>query len=211
MIVLSLDSAGWGCSACVWKDGKVLAQAAELMERGQDRRLMPLVNAAMEQAQLDFPALDRIAVTRGPGSFTGLRIGLAAARGLGLAADKPVLGVDRFMIYRTQFPSAENNLLVVIASKRDELYCQFYPAKGAADKPQMWTKEEIVRFVSKNKNTFISGDISIDGQNFIKATESETVTCAALAARADIRDPAFLPRPLYIRPPDVTLSRETAA
>src|SRR5271168_4937059 len=102
MLILSLDSAGAGCGVTVWRDGKILATHAEHMERGQDQRLMPLVLEIMKKAGVTFGDLDRIAVTRGPGSFTGLRIGLAAARGIGLAANKPVIGIDRFSIFHAQ-------------------------------------------------------------------------------------------------------------
>lgn len=84
MLILSLECAGGGCGACVMKDDVVLALAEESMARGQDARLMPLVQEVMARAGVDYAELDRVAVTRGPGSFTGLRIGLAAARGLGL-------------------------------------------------------------------------------------------------------------------------------
>ena len=104
MMVLGIDSAGAGCGVCVWQDGRVLASAFEAMERGQDRRLVPLILEVMQKAGADFDTLDRIAVTRGPGSFTGLRIGIAAARGIGLAASKSVLGIDRFAIYPRLFP-----------------------------------------------------------------------------------------------------------
>src|SRR3984957_2129291 len=113
MLILSLDSAGSGCSACIWRDGQVVAAAAESMQRGQDRRLMPLILEVMKKANTEFEALDRITVTRGPGSFTGLRIGLAAARGIGLAAGKPVIGIDRFSIYREMFRAENKNVFVV--------------------------------------------------------------------------------------------------
>ena len=102
MIVLSLDSAGSGCAACVWQDGQVRSLQTEKMSRGQDARLVPLVLAVLQEAKLGFADVDRIAVTRGPGSFTGLRIGLSAARGFGLAADTPVLGIDRLAIFHAQ-------------------------------------------------------------------------------------------------------------
>ena len=102
MLILSLDTAGQACAVCVWRDGVVLAAREERMARGQDARLVPLLLEVMAAAGVAFPQLDRIAVTRGPGSFTGLRIGLATARGLGLAADKPVIGIDRFSIHAAQ-------------------------------------------------------------------------------------------------------------
>jgi tRNA threonylcarbamoyladenosine biosynthesis protein TsaB len=203
MLILSLDSAGSGCSACVWRDGEVLAAAEEQMQRGQDQRLMPLILEVMKQASVEFDALDRIAVTRGPGSFTGLRIGLAAARGIGLAAGKPVVGIDRFAIFREQTKTTDQNLLIVIESRRAELYCRFYPASDGGHEPIMMTREEIATFLDKNKNTIVVGDA--DGTH-----ANEVGVCALLASRADTNDPAFLPRPLYIRPPDVTFAKQRA-
>lgn len=203
MLILSIDSAGQSCAACVWRDGKVLAAAEEVMERGQDQRLMPLILEIMQKASVDFKDLDRVAVIRGPGSFTGLRIGLAAARGIGLAADKPVIGIDRFAIYREQIKE-QKNLLVVINSKRKELYCKFYPTKGAAEEPVMMTVEEIENFL-KDKNSLVAGDVDL--KNIINVHEKEVVVSASLAAHAKIKDTNYLPRPLYIRAPDVTFKK----
>ncbi len=205
MLILSLDSAGAGCSASVWRDGKIIAAADERMERGQDQRLMPMIMNVMQNAGIAFPALDRIAVTRGPGSFTGIRIGLAAARGIGLAAEKPVVGIDRFSIYRAQMDAPGKNLFVVIESKRKELFCRFYPAQDVASEPCMMASEEIATFLAGHKNTICAGDAKIFDIDVLPPTENETFTAARLAAAADPADPVFLPRPLYIRAPDVTM------
>lgn len=206
MLILSLDSAGPACGVCVERDGTVLAIAEERMERGQDQRLMPLVLDVMQQAGVDFHQLDRVAVTRGPGSFTGLRIGLAAARGIGLAANKPVLGIDRFSIYRAQFTEAHQDLLVVINSKRLELFCRFYPAKSDAQEPRMMTPAEIDALLQQHPDTLIVGDAQLAGSSVHGHREPEVITCAALAARAEVNDPTCLPQPLYLRAPDVTIS-----
>lgn len=208
MLVLSIDSAGSSCAACVWRDGKVLAAAEETMERGQDQRLMPLILEIMQKAGVDFNALDRIAVTRGPGSFTGLRIGLAAARGIGLAANKPVIGIDRFAIYREQMKE-QKNLLVVINSKRKELYCKFFSGK-TSEEPVMMIPDEIWAFLEMKDEATMTGDIILQGSTpFHETKEKEVIVCAALAAEAKTKDPAYLPRPLYIRAPDVTFKKPT--
>jgi tRNA threonylcarbamoyladenosine biosynthesis protein TsaB len=93
MIVLALDTALGACSAAVLRGGDVLASLSEPMTRGHQERLAPLVRETMEQAGIAFAALDRIGVTVGPGSFTGLRVGLAFAKGLGLALERPCIGV----------------------------------------------------------------------------------------------------------------------
>jgi tRNA threonylcarbamoyladenosine biosynthesis protein TsaB len=95
MRVLAIDTALGACSAALLdtKRAAVTAHESLAMQRGHAEVLMPLVKRVMEHAGLAFADLDRIAVTTGPGSFTGLRVGIAAARGLGLAAAKPVVGL----------------------------------------------------------------------------------------------------------------------
>jgi tRNA threonylcarbamoyladenosine biosynthesis protein TsaB len=186
------------------RDGDVLALAHESMERGQDQRLMPLILDVMKKAGVEFDALDRIAVTRGPGSFTGIRIGLAAARGLGLATGKPVIGIDRFNIYREQTKTPNKNLLVVINARRKEMFCRFYPARSEAAEPIMVTPEEIAAFLERHSGTVVAGDAPFPG--VVVPQENEAVTAAMLASSANADDIEHLPRPLYIRPPDVTMA-----
>ncbi len=197
MRILALDCCGASCGAGLWQDGKLLAFSMERMGRGQDARLMPMVCAVMAEARCGFDELDRIAVARGPGSFTGMRVGLAAARGMGLASCKPVIGIDRFSIYRRMHPG--KNVLVVIDSRRAELFCKFFPAEGQSGEAVMMTRAQIERFRGLHPQTELVGDA--------EKPEDERVlaVCAELAATADPQDPAFQPRPLYIRAPDVTL------
>ena len=82
MKILALDTATSSCSVAIWADA-VKAARATAMERGHAEALMTMVVEAMAEAGVAFPDIDLVAVTVGPGSFTGLRIGLAAARGMG--------------------------------------------------------------------------------------------------------------------------------
>ena len=95
MRVLAIDTALEACAAAVLdtENGKVASESLPMV-RGHAEALMPLIARVMKQADMAFSALDRIAVTTGPGSFTGLRVGIAAARGIALAATKPVVGLD---------------------------------------------------------------------------------------------------------------------
>src|SRR5262245_22034221 len=93
MMILAFDTAVGACSVAVWRDGETLAMSRQPMERGQAEHLVPAIADAMSAAGAGFEHLDRIAVTIGPGSFTGVRVALATARGLALAHKIPVIGV----------------------------------------------------------------------------------------------------------------------
>jgi tRNA threonylcarbamoyladenosine biosynthesis protein TsaB len=184
-----------------------MAETEEKMERGQDQRLLPLIQSILQKTQHRFEDLDRLAVTRGPGSFTGLRIGLAAARGLGFATSKPVLGIDRFSIYAHQHHEKNKPLLVILQSKRQELFCRFYAADGIPAEPSLMTETEILTFLHDHPDAKIVGDQKMKTiPSLHLAKEKEVITAAHLAAMAPLDDPSYWPRPLYIRPPDVTMS-----
>ena len=88
MLILGLDTCLSSCSVAVLDGERVLASAREVMARGHQERLAPMAQAVMAEAGLAFDRLDRIAVTVGPGSFTGLRVGIAFAKGLALALEQ---------------------------------------------------------------------------------------------------------------------------
>jgi tRNA threonylcarbamoyladenosine biosynthesis protein TsaB len=128
--VLAFDTTLEACSAALWQAGRVLAAEHRHLARGHAEALLPMVEAVMARAELDYAALDLIAVTRGPGTFTGLRIGLAAARGLGLASGRPVLGLTSLEALAAGAQPAANghSLLVAIDARRGEVYGQAFDA-----------------------------------------------------------------------------------
>lgn len=199
MLILAIDSCASSCGVGVWFDGRWLSRLHEDMERGQDARLIPMIVDAMKAAQREFSDLDRVAVMRGPGSFTGVRVCLSAARGIGLASGKPVIGVDRFSIYNA-LHGGEGDVLVAIESKRLEKFCKFFPEDGASHDATMMTQEEIAEFLRKHSETKIVGDM-------LGAEGDALAVCAELAVKAFLEDSEFMPRPLYIRPPDVTVKK----
>ena len=93
MLILALDTALAACSVALWGEGRILAHKSEDMARGHSERLIPMVLEVMHEAGVGFAAVTQIAATVGPGSFTGVRIALAAARGLALARHVPLIGV----------------------------------------------------------------------------------------------------------------------
>jgi tRNA threonylcarbamoyladenosine biosynthesis protein TsaB len=93
MRILAMDTATSSCSVALWCDETIVAARREVMSRGQAEALVPMIGDVLAEAKVTASDLDLLAVTVGPGAFTGLRIGLATARGMGLAAHVPCLGL----------------------------------------------------------------------------------------------------------------------
>ena len=134
-MVLGLDSASSACSVAVVRNGTVLAERFRPMARGHVEALMPMVLAALDEAATGFAALDLIAVTVGPGSFTGLRAGLAAARGMAFGGSLPLDGVTTLeaVAFATRGESAGRPVLVALETRRDDLYVQRFDPDGAPE------------------------------------------------------------------------------
>src|ERR1700750_2022211 len=116
MRVFAIDTAIEACSAAVLdtERGAILARESVPMARGHAEALMPLIKRVLDRAALDIGSYDRIAVTTGPGSFTGLRVGIAAARGIGLAAGKPVVGLTTLAAYAAPHIAQDDKTAIAV-------------------------------------------------------------------------------------------------
>ncbi len=134
MLILAIDTALDACAAAVLdtESGKVIAQESLAMKRGHAEALMPLVARVMKQSGVAFDALDRIAATTGPGSFTGLRVGLSAARGIALAANKPAVGITTLTAYAAPHVSEHGGhpIISAIDARHDHVYLQVVTGHG---------------------------------------------------------------------------------
>lgn len=218
--VLGFDCAGPGCSAAILVDGKVAARRASAMERGQAAALAPMIEAVLKEAALAVPALDLIAVTVGPGAFTGLRIGIAAARGLALAGGVPVVGVTSFAAVAAAVPDAERcgrTLVVALDSKRTEFFLQAFAPDGTSlGDGALVAPADLAAWLP-------SGPVLLAGDAAARIAAAAAGLRPALSASAGIPDPADvarlgaaawrpglpppLPRPLYLRAPDTSMPR----
>src|SRR5947209_2932504 len=115
MLILAIDTALEACAAGVLDTdaGSMIAQQSLPMKRGHAEALMPLIARVIKASGIGFAGLDRIAVTTGPGSFTGLRVGLSAARGIALAAAKPAVGLTTLAAYAAPYIAADDASPVV--------------------------------------------------------------------------------------------------
>jgi tRNA threonylcarbamoyladenosine biosynthesis protein TsaB len=136
MLILAIDTALDACAAGVLDTdaGRLIAQEALPMKRGHAEALMPLIARVIKQSGIGFAALDRIAVTTGPGSFTGLRVGLSAARGIALAAEKPVVGVTTLTAYAAPVVNkgGEHPVISAIDARHDHVYLQVVSGNGSS-------------------------------------------------------------------------------
>ncbi|MBR0812256.1 tRNA (adenosine(37)-N6)-threonylcarbamoyltransferase complex dimerization subunit type 1 TsaB [Bradyrhizobium diazoefficiens] len=135
MLILAIDTALDACSVAVLDTdaGELLAQEQLLMKRGHAEALMPMIARVMQSASLAFASLDRIAVTVGPGSFTGLRVGISAARGLALAAERPAIGLTTLSAYAAAIVGQSKSAPVISAidARHDHVYFQIVAGDGS--------------------------------------------------------------------------------
>lgn len=131
-LLLAIDTAAPRLQLALF-DGERVEVQVEDMAQGQAERLFPALGELLDRAGHVYADLTRIAVTTGPGSFTGLRIGLSAARGLGLALDLPVVGVPSLLALSLSAP--QGSVAVMLDARRGESYLQLFAAPGAPAGP----------------------------------------------------------------------------
>ena len=214
MNILALDTSLAAVSACVLRteDDIVLARETLDMERGHAEALLPLVDRVMAQVDGGFASLGRIAVTIGPGSFTGIRIGISAARAFGLACEVPVVGVSTLAALAAPLMKQEPVWTVVSAidARHGQIYVQAFTPEGRT----LVTAR--IAPVRETVRLFGSGPLRLSGSG-AQAVAIEAWTMGLKAEIADVlpspdiayvarlgllADANVLARPLYLKAPD---------
>lgn len=214
MRVLAIDTALEACAAAVLDtESGLLARESEPMVRGHAEALMPMVARVMSAAQLDFGALDRIAVTVGPGSFTGLRVGVAAARGFALAAGKPAVGLTTLAAFAAPHVATNDEipLLSVIDARNDQVYMQLFgPGGRTIIQPRISTLRDAVRAASAGPARVIGTAAELVAAAWpagdpppplVEAARAPLIEWVAHLGAAAPQTSA-LPKPMYLRAPD---------
>jgi tRNA threonylcarbamoyladenosine biosynthesis protein TsaB len=222
MIVLGLDTATKACSVAVWRHGAVLAHECVRMERGHTEVLIPMVERVLGAAALAFRNLDLVAVTVGPGAFTGLRVGLAAARGIALAADVPCIGVTTLEAIAAAVPRRERDgriVLVVLETKRGDFYAQAFSSEGVGLAAPQAVDAAVLPDLIEGRKAVVAGDAGAAAIAELRAAGmvadlasgaeyADAGVVAGIAARRFCakNGPLQRPLPLYVRRPEAQLA-----
>ncbi|MFO1038221.1 MAG: tRNA (adenosine(37)-N6)-threonylcarbamoyltransferase complex dimerization subunit type 1 TsaB [Geminicoccaceae bacterium] len=211
MRVLAFDTSGAGLSAVVLDGGRELAAFAQDIGRGHAEQLLPALVAVIEEAGLRWSDLDVVGCTVGPGSFTGLRAGIAVARALSLAGPLPTFGVGTLEAMALGCGPGGEPVLASIDARRDQVYAQlFAPDLAPLSPPALLSVEEAQALLPPRARLVGSGSHLLvgrpsDAQRMVEAPLHARYVAAMMVLQQ--RDGAqFYPgtelRPLYLRAPD---------
>jgi tRNA threonylcarbamoyladenosine biosynthesis protein TsaB len=213
--VLAIDTALGACSACILEagNGEPLAQESIPMERGHAEALLPMIDRVASQVEGGFASLDRVAVTVGPGSYTGLRVGIAAARGIGIAADVPVIGVATLSAFLAPLMAGDRRGLFTAAidAKHGQIYVQAVATGGRVIvPPSLMGFRDAIRLlgsgpilVTGSAAPTLAAEARVQGVEVILGEAALSPDITWVARLGAIADPTqALPKPLYLREPD---------
>lgn len=216
MRLLAIDCATNACSAALWIDDRPGPRRFDTMRRGHGEVVVPMIREVMDEAGLSFGGLDAVAATIGPGAFTGLRIGLAAARGIAIAARLPVLGVTTLEAVAAAQVTDCPAVLVALDSKRRDIYVQLFSAGAEPlSEARALMPEEAAALVAPLSRVGLAGDAAdavaaaiVPARKGITRLRDADHPHAAVVAELAVRrlrnspPPESPPGALYLRAPD---------
>lgn len=215
MRVLAIDTALSQCAACVLDigDAEPVAREAIALERGHAEALLPLLDRVMSRVDGSFGSLDRVAVTVGPGSFTGLRIGISAARAVGLATERPVVGVTTLSALIAPFLIESRAQLVVAAidARGGRVFAQaLAPSGRTVITPAILSVRDVVRALGSGPVTLVGSgapaiaaealSVGLDARVHPDGPSPDIAWIARLGAAAEPDE--AMPKPFYLASPD---------
>lgn len=211
--LLAIDTAGAACSVALWAEGAVLAHEIVATQHGHAVTLAPMLDRLAAANSLDLKALGAVAVSCGPGGFTGMRVGLATARALALAIGCPAIGIGSFQaLAATAMRSGGHHgasVLAVLDSRREELFAAELDGKLAVvGAPMLLLRDAVAAYCRKRSLTLVAdaeltqfATPDFAGLSMLHANADALAVAELAATRPDLH---VAPEPIYVRPPDVS-------
>jgi tRNA threonylcarbamoyladenosine biosynthesis protein TsaB len=220
MTLLAIDTGQAACSVALWRGGTVIAHRLSPMPKGHAEALVPMIEEVQAEVGFAFEDLDAFAVTVGPGTFTGLRVGMATARGLAVAADKPLIGVTTLEAIAWPARAEANEGTVIAAAfdaRRGEIYLQCFAQNGSAvTEPGLISLDDIAAHLPDGKLLCVGTGAGLLCEHLEKSRRACALSnvsplpdarVVAEIASARNPEPGKLPGPLYLRAPDAKLPK----
>jgi tRNA threonylcarbamoyladenosine biosynthesis protein TsaB len=210
--ILAVDTALGGCSVALRDGEKIAAHIFEAMDRGHAERLAPMVQEAMQASGIAFTALERLAVTTGPGTFTGQRVGLAFMRGLRLALKIPLTGVTTLeaIAAAAMDETKKSRAAVIHDARREEAYLLLQDGDQTVQQPIVLPFKDAITRIRVFGACAVAGTgaapaLDALGPDFTLSAvhQPDALWVARLASRRPA--PTVAPGPLYLRAPDAKL------
>ena len=215
MRILAIDTSCGAASAAIVESSRLepVAVVSRAMERGHAEALAPMVEEVAQSVEGGLASLDRIAATTGPGSFTGIRVGLALARAMGMALGVPVVGVSTLMAFAAQLLSAPRQGVIAAAvdARHGSVYFQLFESSGRPlGPPRCDSLRECVRQIGEGP-ALLAGSAAVllaaeahrAGLPYDLETATDAPDIVAVGRMGLALDPLANPaRPLYVKPPD---------
>jgi tRNA threonylcarbamoyladenosine biosynthesis protein TsaB len=217
MIALGIDTCERACSAAIVSDGQILSSKQEDIGRGHAERLLPMLEELYLEASITEKDINKIGVTVGPGTFTGLRIGLSVARGLAFALNIPCIGISALEVLAHQAKGV-GTVHAVIAGRGEHCFYQpFYWSEGRGEQRPANAAANLSLTEVKNLIEDKSGYIIGSGVEQLGFSENEHVNqafcdptiIAQLATQKAAKE--YRPDPLYLRAPDAAKAKPVFA
>jgi tRNA threonylcarbamoyladenosine biosynthesis protein TsaB len=212
--ILAFDTTAGACSAAVWHDGEAPAADFRLMTRGHAEALVPMIGRVMKEAGAGYADLDAVGVTVGPGAYTGIRIGIATARGIALAAGVPAIGVGTLQALVT----ADGNVLAAMDTKRGDFFVQRFVDRVPEGEPAV-ADAQMLSAAAGPEPVHIIGDAAAAVATILSEAGQEILAAETVAAPDAIHVGAIVrrlfrsgesyppPEPLYLRAPQAKMPK----
>lgn len=205
MLILALDTAQADCSAVVYDcaSGSVIGRCVETIGKGHAERMMAVIDAALTEAGIKPQDVDRIAVNIGPGSFTGVRIGVAAARALALAVKAECVGVSSLasIAYQHRMARPDSPVMATLDARRGEAFAQVFDADGTPlTEPAAHAYDDLAELAREHGALPVGTGAIVSGLAEPMPEDRVTIETIAVLGASAVPGPPV--SPLYLRAPD---------